>query len=453
MAISYTETSAPVVVVGAGLAGIAAACALADRGVPVILCEKSSRLGGRAASHATTTNSHTPLGSHLFLGCCTEYIGLLAKLGTLQLTHRQTRLRVTVASAGRSAVLRAAALPHPLSLAPSLCLYPFLDPGAKLSALRGALSILSGAPALPGETMAEWLRRHRQPPQARRFLWELITAPTLNAPAELAAAELALMVFRLAVLQRGPAAALGFPPQNCSGLYDPVGSYLAERRGQLRLRTAVVHIRPVPGAGTDPEGTARFHIHTGDGGALLARAVILAVPYETLPHILPAAWCELPFCKRAALLPRRPIVDVRLIYAQPVLTEPVIAIPGLPAVWLFPQPPQHGCQEVAVSISCPGELAEAPAQRAICWTESRLAAALPHIKPVRTVEARVQKHMRATFSAAPTDQELRPPPATPIPGLFLAGDWTATGWPATMEGAVRSGLRAAEHLRCPNPAG
>lgn len=437
-----SSLSPQVVVVGAGLAGIAAACQLADRGFSVHLLEKSCRLGGRAGSHTLSDGTAVPIGSHLTLGCCSSYLQLLDTLGTGHLVHMQRRLHIAVAHQGQSSALKAVALPHPWALAPSFIRYPFLSLRKKL-AVAGALQVIArGANPLPGESFAAWLERYNQPMQARRFFWELITAPTLNAPAEMAAAELALLVFRLAVLGGPHTATLGFMPAAASDLLKPASEYLASRRGQLRLRTAVERIDYAPSC-SEREGGPYFEVFLKSGEVLTAPAVIAAVPHTDLLELLPPAWRQMPAFADLSRLTRRPILDAFLTYDRPVLAEKVIAIPGLPALWVFPRPPKQGQQQIAVSISCPGELMESRAAHIAHWAHEQLGAACPIVRDARLVHTRVQKHRGATFSVAPEDQALRLPSTSPIPGLFLAGDWTATGWPATMEGAVRSGLAAA----------
>ncbi|MGI6082143.1 MAG: hydroxysqualene dehydroxylase HpnE [Limnochordia bacterium] len=417
--------SAPVVIVGGGLAGISAACHLADQGFKVRLLEKSRRLGGRAQG-----------GNRLTLGCCTSYLQLLDMLGTRHLIHMQERMDITVAYQGRRSRLHAVALPHPWALAPSFLRYPFLSVRAKGTVGRALLRIARGAQPLPEESFAAWLERHRQPRQARRFFWELIAAPTLNSPAETAAAEFALLVFREAVLGGPHTATLGFIPYDAARLLEPVSRFLADRGSQVQLQASVERIAEAAG---DP----RFRVHLKNGEVLEASRVVAAVPHTDLLRLLPPAWCQLAPFSGLSNLSRRPIIDVMLTYDRPVLSEPVIAIPGLPALWVFPKQPQEGTQRIAVSISCPDGLTDQEAARVVRWTHERLATACPVVQGASLVQGRVYTHRGATFSVAPRDQDLRLPSLSPIAGLFLAGDWTRTGWPATMEGAVRSGLNAA----------
>ena len=235
--------SAPVVIIGGGLAGISAACHLAAKGFRVHLLEKSSRLGGRAQ-----------MGNRLTLGCCTSYLDLLDMLGTRHLVHMQRRMDIAVAYEGRLARLKAVALPHPWAIAPSFLRYPFLSISAKGAVCRALLRIAQGAPPLANETFAAWLQRHRQSSHARRFFWELITAPTLNSPAETASAEFALLVFREAVLAGPHTATLGFIPYDGVRLLHPVNEFLARRGSQVQLCAPVERI-------TEGCENSRFHVH------------------------------------------------------------------------------------------------------------------------------------------------------------------------------------------------
>lgn len=440
----------PVVVAGAGLAGISAAVELAGAGIPVMLLEKTARLGGRAGSGysrleasgaESATSGHTtfPLGNHLFLGCCTAYLNLLEILGTRRLTYLQPRLSLAVASGGKLGRLHAAqaSMPSPLPLLPALLRYPYLNAIDKAAVGRAILAIYSSNAVRSGESFAEWLHRHRQSVAARRYFWELISAPTMNAPAEQTSAELALLVFRQAILGSGQAAALGFWPPDPALLLQPLYRYLERRGGSLLCKAALRQVRPSPNGD-------HLLLYTSIG-EIAAEQVVIAVPYQQLGALLPAEWSRLPVFARLAGLPSRPIVDVFLTYDTPQTAQRVTAIPGLPALWVFAESCRNQ-QRLAVSISCPGSLAQMPAAQLVDWTQTRLAAAFGHPLPGKLLSCKVLKHMHATFSAAPEHQQLRPPTRTPITNLLLAGDYTATGWPATMEGAVRSGIAAAQEV-------
>ncbi|HHT28557.1 MAG TPA: FAD-dependent oxidoreductase [Firmicutes bacterium] len=423
-----------VVVVGAGLAGIAAAVELADAGYPVMLLEQSSRLGGRAGSVRLADGTSQPVGSHLFLRCNTEYIRLLERLGTKSQVHLQKKLALVVLHMGKTGRFYATSLPDLLSFAPAFIKYPFLSLHDKHLVARALWMIRHGEPVMPDETFAQWLQRHKQSLAARRFIWELISAPTLNSPAEEASAALAMVIFRTAFFECDHGAALGFPGRDLSRLYATLPQYLKARGGEIRMNCRVQQV-------VFNAQERCFSILTKNG-LIAAKAVVLAVPYTTLPRVGNATIAEDGALRTVQKLPAKSIVDVFLTYDKALTKHSVLAIPGLPALWVFPETKSDGAQELAVSISCPGELAAYPAAQIIRWTESHLQKAFGQPLP-DLINARVIKHQAATFSTHPMAQTWRPTNTTSVPGLFLAGDYTATGLPATMEGAVRSGIDAA----------
>jgi hypothetical protein len=244
------------------------------------------------------------------------------------------------------------------------------------------------------------------------------------------------MVFRHAVLGPGQANSLGFIPPNAATLFDPVANYLALRNGRLSLDNSVISIAPTP-------GESGLTALTQEGTKVKADCIVIAVPYWGVAGLLRPAWRELPYFSNLAALPSHPIVDVFLDFDRPIFYEEAIAIPGLPAVWMFPEQLQDNRQRLAISISCPGDLAKQSAEDIVKWTQERLTQTLGPL-PGQLLDCHVRKHMRATFSTSPEHQRLRPACSSPAPRLFLAGDYTATGWPATMEGAVRSGVTAAK---------
>jgi len=220
-----------------------------------------------------------------------------------------------------------------------------------------------------------------------------------------------------------------------SGLYKTLPQYLHARGGELKLHCGAQQV-------VYNAHERSFTVMTKQG-SIETPAIVLAVPFAALPRILHPTIAENRAVKAVQKLPTKPIVDVFLTFRTALTTHPVLAIPGLPALWVFPEMRSDGAQELAVSISCPGELANYPAASIISWTASRLQQAFGRPLP-DLIEARVIKHQAATYSTHTAVQALRPHNATSIPGLFLAGDYTATGLPATMEGAVRSGISAAE---------
>jgi uncharacterized protein with NAD-binding domain and iron-sulfur cluster len=199
----------------------------------------------------------------------------------------------------------------------------------------------------------------------------------------------------------------------------------------------------VTGVAANSQGKG-FTVQTRQG-SIEVDNVVLAVQHQDVKALLPLEWYARPYFTSLGKLPVNPIVDVFLSYDRAMINERVIAIPGTPALWVITHQVE-GKQQLAVSISCPGQLTELSAVEIQYWVEQRLAQALGGTVPGVLVRARVMKHMKATFSAIPAHQGLRPNTSTPIPGLLMAGDFTNTTWPATMEGAVRSGFSAAQAI-------
>ncbi|MEV8511717.1 hydroxysqualene dehydroxylase HpnE [Dactylosporangium sp. NPDC051484] len=442
-----------VCVVGGGLAGIAAAIRLADVGARVTLLERRSELGG-----ATYSFEHGDLvvdtGQHVFLRCYEGYRALLDRLGTGSLTHVQPRFSVPVLRAGhRPHVLaRARRLPAPAHLLPALARYPLLSVRERLRAIGAANALRGVDPDDPGNdrrAFGDWLAAHGQGPRAVRRLWDLITVAALNIPAQSASLALAARVFRTGLLERADAGDIGRPLVPLSDLHGRAALRLLTRLG-VRVATGsrVERVQP------DASG---FRIAVGGAGGRSAReelaadAVIVAVPHPAAPRLVPAAACD----GRDSwhLLGSAPIVNVHLRYDSAVTRLPFAAAVDSPAQWIFDRtPPAAGeGQYLVSSVSAADDVIATPARRLVRTHAAAIAELFPAARSATLLEAFVTREPHATFRQAPGTRTLRPGAATRLPGLVLAGAWTDTGWPDTMEGAVLSGHRAADvvlaHLR------
>ena len=425
---------ARIAVVGGGLAGIAAALELADAGATVTLYESRTRLGG--ATYSVRRKDHwIDNGQHVLLRCCTAYRGFLARLGVEHLVPIQPRLRIPVLREGRPpAFLRRAPLPAPLHLVPTLLRYSLLAPRERMRALRaaGALRRLDPAEAaLDARTFGEWLRAHGQSATAIAELWNLITLPTLNLPADEGSLALATMVFRTGLLDSADACDIGVPAVPLQRLHGDAAEAALERAGvRVALGTAVRSV----------DGT-RVRL---DEDAHDADAVIVTVPHDSVAGLVPAGTVD---ANALADLGSSPIVNLHVHFDRRVLDEPFAAAEARsPLQWLFDR---TEASEVAhgqlVSVSLSG--AQADIAEPLASLRERYLPALERLLPAaRTAEVldfTATREPRATFRAAPGSARLRPGQRTNVPGLYLAGAWTDTGWPATMESAVRSGLAAA----------
>ncbi|MGA3565226.1 hydroxysqualene dehydroxylase HpnE [Melissospora conviva] len=433
-----TRAEGKVCVVGGGLAGIAAALRLADAGARVTLLESRPELGG--ATYSFQRDDLTvDTGQHVFLRCYTAYRELLARLGTDGDTDVQKRFSVPVLLPGRSPhLLTRARLPAPAHLLPALSRYRLLDRGERLAAIRAAAALRHVDPDLPAtdeRSFGHWLTAHGQGPRAIRRLWDLITVAALNVPADRASLALAARVFRTGLLGSADAGDIGRPLVPLTDLHAiPARRVLAALGVRVRTHARVGWIRQ------EEQG---FRLGS-NGSELTTEAVVLAVPHPAAARLVPAA--AAPDAGRWSLLGAASIVNVHLRYAAPVTDLRFAAAVESPAQWIFDRstPEMGGEQHLVVSISAAdAELARSTADL-VADQRAALAELFPAARATAVRDAFVTREPRATFRQGPGTRAYRPAAATRMPGLALAGAWTDTGWPDTMEGAVRSGTDAAD---------
>jgi squalene-associated FAD-dependent desaturase len=440
--------SLKVAVIGGGLAGITAAIALAETGADVTLLEARPRLGGATCSFSRDGLT-VDTGQHIFLGCCSAYRGLLDRLGMTGHTTLQDRFDVTVlAPGGKKARLRRTALPGPLHMLPALGRYPFLSRTERASVARPALAMRFVDPADPAadtQRFGDWLARRGQSERTRRALWDLFSVSALNIAGDDASLALAAVVVKTGLLGKNNAADIGVPTLPLGELHGDAGAtLLAKLGGQVALSTKVSAIEPVSGGG--------FRIALAQGDPVTADAVVLAVPHEKAAPLIPAGALPEQTVAGWAGLGASPIVNVHVIYDRPVMDLPFVAAIDSPVQWVFDRTKisamdRPGQQYLAISLSAADQFADTPVAELQEQFLPALAELFPAARDARVTEFFVTRERRATFRQTPGSGALRPKTATARPGLVLAGAWTDTGWPDTMEGAVRSGLTAAAELR------
>jgi squalene-associated FAD-dependent desaturase len=446
-------TGRQAVVIGGGLAGITAAIALREAGIEVTLLESRGWLGG-----ATCSFSRGELaidnGQHVFLGCCTAYRGLLARLGMTDSVAIQDRFDVTVLTPGGSARLRRGRLPAPLHLVGALAGYALLPPIDRLRVIRVVAALrLSrpGAPGLDGQAAGDWMAARWQSAAARRRLWDLFVVSALNIPTEAASMALVAKVIKTGLLAKRDAADIGVPAIPLGRLHGEAAGRLLDRLGvTVRLGTKAVGVQPVPECGfsvlTATAGGTQARRLGGAGTVLHADGVVLAVPAWVAARLAPAQldpgrWAE---------LGASPIVNVHVIYDRRVTSLPFAAAVDSPVQWVFDKTRQAGLstgQYLAVSLSAADSYIDVPTAALRTQFLPALGALFPAAREAKVRDFFVTRERRATFRQAPGSGALRPGAMTSLDGLVLAGAWTDTGWPDTMEGAVRSGLTAARQLR------
>ena len=429
-----------VAVVGGGLAGITAALRLADSGCGVVLVEAKPRLGGLTHSFRRG-DLVVDNGQHVFMRCCTSYRALLERLGVSELTTLQPRLDVRVVDArnGHRAQLHRDRLPAPLHLARSLSRYRVLRPADRVRAARGAIA-LGRVDRFEARTddrsFADWLAAHGQTPATIEALWDLVGVATMNAHATDVSLAIAATVFQLGLLSDATAADIGWSRVPLQQLHGDAASRALEAAGaDVRLRARVDRI-------DHDRGTWMV---VGPDVSIEADAVVIATDPVHMESLLPADAVGLP-TQWSQRLGAAPIVNLHLVYDEPVMTDDFVAGVGTPVQWVFDRTTQSGLrtgQCIAVSLSAADDVIDVPVARLRDTFLPELQRLLPRTRSASLREFFVTRERAATFRPAPGSARLRPPAVTSYGGLFLAGAHCATGWPATMESAVRSGEAAA----------
>ena len=409
-----------VAVVGAGLAGLTAGLALAKRGWHVDLYERSRLLGGKATSFEVE-GQEVDCGQHVVLACCTATLDLVDELGLHDALYVQPRFEVTVLSRTRPpAHLRASSLPAPLHLMAGFARYPHLSTLDRLQVGRALMAARGDAHA-KGD-MAAWLRRRHQGTRALRAFWEPFLVPALNAPLDRVSAEMGLFVIRTAFLGDRDAARIAYLRVPLARLAEAA----AARLDGVHLRQAVV--------GLHREGNRVTGVRLNGGAGAACDACVLAVPPRRLHSILEDA-PEVRLDGLDAFEPM-PIVDVHLWYDRPVLGCDFAALLDSPVQWVFEKSPGYVC----CSMSAADDLIQRPEQS----SSSSVAESSPPFSPSgEGALAAWGGHSRPRRDVHPRSGCAPPRPSTALSNLVIAGAWTDTGWPATIEFAVRSGSAAA----------
>ena len=433
------------VVVGGGLAGIAAALRLADLGRPVVLVEKRPRLGGAAFSF-TRDGLSVDNGQHVFLRCCAAYRWFLDRIGAQDDVVLQGALDIPVlAPDGRTARLRRTpGLPAPAHLTAALAGYGVLSPRDRLRAVRGALALRTLNPTdrrLDERTLGAFLRRHGQNDATIDALWGIVATATLNLDPDEASLALAAKVFRTGLLDSAPAGDVGYAAVPLGRLHDDAAAKaLADAGVEVLVDTAVSAVG----------STGAVQISTPDGKrALDADAVVLALPHREAFQVAPVLNGSP--AARAQRLGASPIVNVHVVYDRPVTDLPFAAAVNSPVQWFFDRTDSSGLAErrpgaqyLAVTVSAAAGLIDEPSRPVLDRFVPELARLLPLATRAEVVDAFVTRERRATFRQAAGSWAMRPATTDGPDGIYLAGAWTDTGWPDTMEGAVRSGVAAAD---------
>lgn len=419
-----------VAVVGAGLAGLAAGLELARAGCRVTLLERSRLLGGKATSFVTA-GREVDNGQHVVLGCCTSFLEMATELGMRDKLRLQERFEVLMLSERGPARLRALDLPAPLHLALPFLRFRALGSRARVAVAWALIAARRSDPAREAaEPFATWLDRHHQGAETRRAFWEPFIVPAVNARLGSVSAAAALFVVRTAFLGDRGAARIGWATVPLARFAERA----AGRLDEVRLRSAVT--------GLHIEGGRLRALRTGTGGGthgeLAVDAAVVAIPPERLRRV---QGLDALGIGDLAGFRNEPIVDVHLLYeGGGPLGFDFAAVTGSPIQWVFAKGPGYLC----CSLSSAAEWIAEPEERLVTLADRELRRRLPALAGATLAHGAATRDPEATFIPAPGLR--RPGPRTALPNVTLAGAFTDTGWPATMEGAVRSGRAAAAAL-------
>ncbi len=446
-----TATKGRIAVIGAGVAGLAASCALADVGYSVTVFERRPYVGGRASSYLHPGSGETIDNcQHILLGCCTNLRSLLHRVGRSDAIAWTSTITYIEPGGRRSVVRPAAGLPAPLHSAVSFLQAGCFSQADKQAIARGLRQFFRGYPAdVPGgESFLAWAMRHGQTPGALKRFWEPILQSALNDDLDRISVHYAGKVLRDSFMISAEAGKIGVPLLPLSEMYSGAATYLEGRGGQVRLRTGVETLH---------RNETGWSVHTGTGGAEDFDGVVLALPFEAVQKLLPA----LPADQASAALEHAlhqfehaPLIGVHLWFDREITELPHAVLLDTTIQWMYqkeklaklqPGHTQEGQgSHLELVISVARKLVGMPQRDIIELAVRELGLFFPAAREARLVKAVVTKEVHATFSTTPGLDAHRPGARTAWPGLFLAGDWTDTGWPATMEGAARSGFLAAE---------
>ena len=440
------ESKNTVTVIGAGVAGMSAACALAEAGLRVQLAERRGYLGGRASSYLHPgVNEVIDNCQHVLFGCCTNLIGFYRRIGVADRIHWTTEMTM-IEPGGRRSSLGPSWLPAPLHGMPKLLFAHAFSVADKIALARAFSALMRPGPADSTETLGAWLKRHSQTPGALNHFWRLVIASALNADIDSIALQYAAKVIRELFMNSAEAGSMGMSTVPLSELYAGAQAFLAQRGSSVLFNTNV------ESAEWNEESSQWTLGARAD--ALTSDFVVLALPFEAMAKLLP----RMPPAEGADLLARQlerhenwPICSVHLWFDREIAELDHAVLLDREIHWLYNKSRLQPWRKltgtyVELVISASRAFASLTREQAIELAVKELGEFFPAVRSAHLEKAALVKEMRATFAVPPGIDASRPIAVSPWPNCFLAGDWTATGWPSTMESGARSGHLAAEAI-------
>jgi zeta-carotene desaturase len=513
-----TQNPRSVAVVGGGLAGISAGCALADAGYKVTLFERRPYLGGRASSYEHPgTGEVVDNCQHVLLGCCTNLIDLYRRFGAEDKIRWFTSLTF-IEPGGRQSVIAPSMLPAPVHSAPSFLGASSLSLRDKLAIARAMFALMGKLPEDTAENFAQWLAGQGQTERAIERFWKPVLVSAINEDLDRISVRYGAQVFRESFLKSAAAGRMGVPKVPLTDLYSRGADYIRSRGGEVRLRASVDKISALSRTDESRDlvsvGNTTASVDAGQacpersrmgarerdsnaGGIVIPSAqreesalthdsqltthnsvavssngstepfdfCILAVPYFTIAKLLPDDAPGRDLAAIAEKFESSPITGIHLWFDRKITDLPHAVLLDRTIQWMFqkshlldsrvgagvsPAPAERSSATTGsyleLVVSSSKSLVNMKREEIIALALRELSEFFPTVKDAQLLKAAVIKEVHATYSAQPQSDSYRPSTVTPWPNIFLAGDWTATGWPATMEGAVRSGYNAAEAL-------
>src|SRR5436305_5798239 len=447
-----TPSQPTVAIAGGGLAGLAAACALSDIGFHVTLFEKRPFLGGRASSFEHPgTGEVVDNCQHVLFRLCTNLVEFYERIGVADQIRWYDQM-MFIEPGGRTSTMKSSFLPAPLNTAPSFFRFPFLGTADKLAIARALVPLTLTVQHDTGQCFQEWLDRHGQTKNAVERFWKAILISALSEDLDRISVSAAAQVVRESMKSPG-ARQMGVPALPLTDLYNAAGEYVRARGGVLHFRC------PVESFSADARGV-RLRARSGGGAQNSEECfdhLVIALPFDALDRVLPESPESSPLREKIAHFENSPITGIHLWFDRQISDLDHAVLLDRTIQWMFhksrlqPLRAQSSNGSVAGSyielvVSSSKSLIEKSKAEIVDLTMAEVHEFFPAARAANLVKSTVIKEVNATYSPRPGIDVHRPTPITAWARVFLAGDWTATGWPATMEGAVRSGYMAAEAL-------
>jgi zeta-carotene desaturase len=442
---SQNPTQPTVAIAGGGLAGLAAACALADSGFRVTLFERRPYLGGRASSYEHPgTGEVVDNCQHVLFRVCTNLVEFYRRIGVEDKIRWYDEMTF-IEPGGRTSVMHASPLPAPLHTAPSFLRFPFLSAKDKFVISRAIAALTLTSQPDTGQSFLEWCNQHGQTQNAIERFWKPILVSALSEDLDLISISYAAQVVRESM--KSPAARhMGVPVIPLTDLYNRAGDYIRARGGDIRFRSSLETFFPEP---------TKVRIRVNEVEEIFDY-LILALPFDGLERVLPQTLEAAPLREKLTHFEPCPITGIHLWFDRQITALDHAVLLDRTVQWMFHKsrllatrdaaPADSGGSYIELVVSASKSLIDKSRAEIVDLALKEVREFFPAARAANLVKSTVIKEVHATYSPRPGIDAYRPPQTTVWPRVFLAGDWTDTGWPATMEGAVRSGYLAAEAL-------